>query len=296
MSHLGIFLLIDFPPRFWVNFLLFLHAEKFWSNARHCQCSRLLSGFCCAPLKGLEFYSGVHFWVIWNLLDSYEASFKMLLGWVQNRLRLKLIYHHYSENTHEDSTNAQCILRSSHPGCYKHKLPSALCELQGLFCLPLWAAMSPAFFPSLTYVRAPAVPRWSLSGAPSTQPSALQVLLVCPLSPPRNETTLLSHAPSPQWAGTVTSPVSPSHCLVSMCDSCAWRIPSHFLVIYGRRVIPTPVTSHWPESDVENQKSVTFSEDVSGLMFFFFPLEAEAFFYWQNLHNMWGRAGHTVPT
>lgn len=33
-----------------------------------------------------------------------------------------------------------------------------------------------------------------------------------------------------------------------------------------------PVTSHWPESDVENQKSVTFSEDVSGLMFFYFHI------------------------
>lgn len=33
-----------------------------------------------------------------------------------------------------------------------------------------------------------------------------------------------------------------------------------------------PVTSHWPESDVKNQKSVTFSEDVSGLTFFYFHI------------------------
>ena len=114
----------------------------------------------------------------------------MLLGWVQDRLRLKLIYYHYAENAHEDSTNAQCILRSSYPSWDKHKLSSALCKLQGLFCLPLWAAMSPASFPSLTYMHVLAMPWWSLSGAPSTQLSAPQVLLICLLSPPCNETTL----------------------------------------------------------------------------------------------------------
>lgn len=61
---------------------------------------------------------------LFGISETLRKPFNQVsLGWVQNRLRLKLTSRHYSENTHEDPTNAQRTLRSFHPDWCKHELP-----------------------------------------------------------------------------------------------------------------------------------------------------------------------------
>lgn len=86
------------------------------------------------------------------------------------------------------------------------------------------------------------------------------------LSPPLSETTSIS-LPFPPVSRCSHGPsFVPFTVYCPVCESCAWYIPSGFLVIYSRKVSPMPVTPHWPESDVQTQKSVTFSEEVFALM------------------------------